>query len=145
LFRHRFQTDKVENVVRAFAEERAKGFDRFGFGGVNDIGCAEPLGRLQSIWLNVDDHNPRRTGDARTADGIEPNPTGAKDHHRVAGAHVSGVQDGACAGYDAAPEQRRLGKRHILRQKGELIFMDKRAFGKAAETQALKQVDAMPA
>jgi hypothetical protein len=79
------------------------------------------LCRLQPIWLNVDDHNPRCTDDVRTADGVEPNAATAKDHDRVAGPHVCGVQDGARAGHDAAAEERRLGERHILRQKGELI------------------------
>ena len=49
LLGHRFQTDEVENVVSASGEESADGFDRFGFGGVNDIGCAEPLRRLQPM------------------------------------------------------------------------------------------------
>ena len=114
LLRHRFQTDEVENVVGASGEERADGFDRFGFGGVNDIGCAEPLPRLQPLWLNVDDDNPRRAGDARTTDGVKPNATGAEDHDRVAGAHIGNVQDRARAGDNAAAEQRRLGERHIL-------------------------------
>jgi hypothetical protein len=145
LLGHRFQAYEVENVVSASGEESADGFDRFGFGGVNDIGCAEPLRSLQPIWLNVDDHNPRRAGYARTADGVEPNTTGTEDNDGVASAHVSSVQDGARAGDNAAAEQRRLGERHILRQKGELIFMDERAFGKAAEPQALEQANAMAA
>jgi hypothetical protein len=111
----------------------------------NDIGRAEPLRGLQPLRLNVDDHNPRCTGDARTADGVEPNTTGTEDHDAIARAHVSGVQDGARAGHNAATEQRRLGERHILRQKCELIFMDQRAFGKAAEPQALEQANAMAA
>jgi hypothetical protein len=39
--------------------------------------------------------------------------------------------------------QCRLRKRHIFRPKGELIFMDKRAFGKAAEPEVLRQGNAM--
>src|SRR5258706_16239376 len=100
---------------------------------------------FRSLRLNVDDHDPRCAGDARTANGIEPDAAGAEDHDRVARAHVGGVQDGARTGDNAAAEQRRLGERHILRQEGELIFMDKRAFGKAAEPQALKQANAMAA
>ena len=132
-------------MVRAPGEETTDGFDRLGFCGINDVGRAEPLGRLKPLWLNVDDHNPRCAGDARTANGIEPDAAGAEDHDRVPRAHVSGVQDGARTGDNAAAEQRRLGERHILRQKRELIFMDKHAFGKAAEPQALKQTNAMAA
>src|SRR4029077_21264851 len=126
-------------------EETTDGFDRLGFCGINDVGRAESLGRLQPLWLNVDDHNPRCAGDARTANGIEPDAAGTEDHDRVASAHVSGVQDGARAGDNAEAEQRRLRERHIPRQKGELTFMDKRAFGKAAEPHALEQANAMAA
>jgi len=75
---------------------------------------------------------------------LSPTPP-APNHDRVPRAHVSGVQDGARTGDNAAAEKRRLGERHILRQKGKLIFMDKRALGKAAEPQALKQAYAMAA
>ena len=95
--------------------------------------------------LNVDDHDPRRAGDARAANGIEPDASGTEDHDRVAGAHVSGVQDGARTGDNAAAQQRRLGEGHLLRQKRELVFVDKRAFGEAAEPQALEQANAMAA
>jgi hypothetical protein len=76
---------------------------------------------------------------------LSPTPPAPKITTVVPRAHLSGVQDGASTGDNAAAEQRRLGERHILRQKGELIFMDKRAFGKAAEPQALKQANAMAA
>ena len=99
------------------------------------------MGRLQPLRLNVDHHNPRRAGDARAADGIEPDAAGAEDHDRVPGAHVRGVQDGARAGDDAAAEQRRLGEGHLLRHKRELIFMDERAFGKAAQPETLEQAN----
>jgi hypothetical protein len=79
------------------------------------------------------DHNPRCAGDARTANGIEPDAARAEDHDRVARAHVSGIQDGARTSDNAAAEQRRLGEWHILRQKGELIFVNERALGEAAE------------
>ena len=102
-------------------------------------------GRFERFRLNVDDHNPRRAGEARAADGIEPDAAGAEDHDRFARAARRGVQDGARTRDNAAAEQRRLGERHLLRQKRELIFVDERAFGKAAEPQALKQANAIAA
>ena len=77
-------------------------------------------------------------GEARASYGIEPNASGAEDHDRLAGANIGGVQDGARASYNAAAEQRCLSEWKVLGHYRELILVDERLFGEAAEPEALE-------
>src|SRR6185295_6585598 len=117
----------------------AHGFDRFAPRGVDDIGCPESSGRVESLLLDVDHNDPRGTGYARAADCVEPDPSSAKDYDRVTGPHVGGVQDGASARYDAAPEQCSLREGDLLRHDSELVFVDECLFGKATQPETLEQ------
>jgi hypothetical protein len=101
---HRLQSDEVEDVIGSFRKKIADGLDGFALGGVNDVGCAELLCRVQSFRLDVDDDDPRRASDTRATYGVEANASGAKDHNGVAGADVCGIQHGTGASYDAAAE-----------------------------------------
>jgi hypothetical protein len=71
-------------VIGSFRKKIADGLDGFALGGVNDVGCAELLCRVQSFRLDVDDDDPRRASDTRATYGVEA--------------------DASCASYDAAAE-----------------------------------------
>ncbi len=80
-----------------------------------------------------------RSCNARAVDGVEPDASGSEDHDSVAGADVSGVQDGAGASHNAAAEQRSLGERKLRGYDRELVLVDERLFGETSEPEALKQ------
>jgi hypothetical protein len=88
--------------------------------------------------LNVDHNDPCSARYARTAYGIEPNPSDTKDHDGITGAHVRAIQDRASARYNAATEQRGLGKGNLVRDYSELVFMDQRLFGKTTQPETLE-------
>src|SRR5689334_10210016 len=100
-------------------------------------------GLVESLRLDVDNNDPRSSCDARPTNGIEPNTSSTEDHDCVPGTNIRGVQDRAGARYNAAAEQRSLGERKLLGHDGELVFVDERAFGEAAQPKALKQADAV--
>ena len=74
-------------------KELADGLDRLGRRGVDDIGRAESFGLIQSLRLDIDNNDPRRTSEAGPADGIESDPSCAEDDDSVPSAYVRGVQD----------------------------------------------------
>jgi hypothetical protein len=78
-------------------------------------------------------------------DRIEPDAAGSKDHDRVAGAYICGIQHGARARDHTAAEQGRLGERHLLGQGCELIFVNEHPLSEAAESHALEQSPAVAA
>jgi hypothetical protein len=80
-----------------------------------------------------------------TANGVEPHPSRAEDHNRVAGANVGRVQDGAGARYNSAAEQRSLSERKLLRYDGKLVLMDERAFGETTQPEPLEQASPIAA
>jgi hypothetical protein len=123
----------------------ANRLNRIDLGGIDYIGCAELLGCLQPLRLEVDNRDPRRAGDACAADRIEPDAPGTENDDSVAGVHVSGIQDGSGAGGNAAAQQRSLRERHIRGHKGELVLVDERAFSEAAKSHALEQCGAVAA
>src|SRR5260370_36876594 len=129
LLGHRLQPNEVKYVIGSFRQEIADGLDRFRLRGVDDVGGAKSSGLVESLRLNIDDDDPRRTGDARSAHAIQPNATGADDDDGVASIDMSGVQDGTCTRYNAAAEQRSLGERKLLGNDGELVLVDERPFG----------------
>jgi hypothetical protein len=93
--------------------------------------------------LDVDHDDPRGAGNTRATYSIEPDPTGAKDHDRLAGPDVGGVQDGASARYDATAEQGGLGEGHLLRYDSELVFVDECLFRKATQPETLEYATPM--
>ena len=128
-------------MVGSFLQKIADGLHRLRLCGVDDVGGAEAPGLVESLLLDVDDDDPGRAREARAAYRIEPNASGAEDHDRVAGAYVSRVQDGTRARYNATAEQRSLSEWKLLGHGGELILVDERLFGEAAQPEALKQAN----
>src|SRR4029077_20337 len=104
LLGHRLQPYEVENVIGPSGKEIADGLDGVRFCGIDYVGGAEPSGLVESLRLDVNDHDPRSACDARSTNGIEPNSSGAEDHDRLPGVNVCGVQDGTGAGYNSAAE-----------------------------------------
>ncbi len=102
-------------MIGAARQESPNRLYRIGLGGIDYVGCAELHGCLQPPWLEVNNHDPRRAGDTFAADRIKSHAPGTENDERVAGVHVSGVQDGAGAGNNAAAQQRSLGERHVFR------------------------------
>jgi hypothetical protein len=136
---HRFHADEVEDVVGPSRQEVADGLDGFGLRGVDDIGRAESAGGIESLVLDVDDDDPRRPRDARAADGVEPDPTGADHDYGIARADVRGVQDRACARDHAAAKQCGLRERKRLGYDDKLVLVDQHTLGEARKPEALVQ------
>lgn len=76
LLGYRLQPHEVEDMIGSSSQKIADGLNRLGFCGINDIGGTESSCRLQSPRLNVDHDYPRRAGDVRAADQIEPDASG---------------------------------------------------------------------
>ena len=76
---------------------------------------------------------------------LSPTPPAPKDGDRFAGAYIRGVQDRTGARYTAAAEESSLGERKSLGYDGELVFVDQRAFGEAAQPKALENSGAVTA
>src|SRR5690348_17443568 len=119
-------------MVRPARQKVTHGFDRLGFRRVDDVSSAKSPGLVESLCLDVDDHDPCGSRDARPTDRIKPNSSSAEDYDRIAGADVRGVQDRTGARHNATAEQRSLGERKFFRHEGKLVLVDKRLFGKAA-------------
>jgi hypothetical protein len=88
---------------------------------------------------------PEAPANARIAYGIEPAPSGPKDHDGITGTHVRGIQDRPSARYNAAAERRNLGKGNLLRNDSELVFVDQRLFRKTTKPETLEQPSAVAA
>src|SRR6202035_1832424 len=105
MFGHGFCPNEIEDVIGASWQKTADGLDRVGLRGVNDIGRTKSFCSLQPLRLNVDHHDPRCTGEARTAYSVKADATGADNDNSIASADLSGVEDGAGPRHHAATEQ----------------------------------------
>jgi len=132
-------------VISSYREEIADGLYRVRFRGVYDLSRTESSGLVEALRLDVNNNDPRRSSDARAADSVEPNPSCAEDDDRVPSAYLRGVQDRTSARYTAAAEESSLGERKFLGYDGELVFVDQRAFGEAAQPKALEKGGAVTA
>jgi hypothetical protein len=145
LLGHLLQSHEVEDVVGSSRQQIAYCLDGLRLLGVDYVSRPESFGCLEPFRMDVDHDDPQRAGDARATHGIEPNASGAEDYYAVAGGNTCGIQDSAGARYNAAAEQCRLSEWELLRHDRELIFMDQRPFGKAAQSETLKQANPLAA
>ena len=96
---------------------------------------AEPPRPLELAVVDVDGHDRRRPGDPGPGDGGVADPAAADDRDAVAPADAAGVDGGAEAGHDAAPQQTGGGGRRRRVDLRALPGGDQRLLGEGTDAQ----------
>jgi hypothetical protein len=91
------------------------------------MSVAPSLVKLGRIGVDRDD--AAGAGDLRAVDRGHADPATANHHHGLAGRDLGGVHDGAIAGDDAAADQRRQFKRHVLADFDDGVFVHQHLLG----------------
>ena len=144
LLRHGFQAHEVEDVIGA-ARQQARTAST-GSALVESIISVAPNRLAASSRFGWRSITAIRDAPAMRAPLTALSPTPRRRRSRPCRRRArSGIQDGAGAGYNAAAQQRSLRERNVFGHDGELVLVDERAFGEAAESQALEQCGAVAA